>query len=234
MSDVAASGGYYIAAAADEIIASPNTITGSIGVFAGIPTFSRTLAKLGVNVDGVGTTPLSGATRARPPDVGRCGPSAAGDGRSCLRGIPRARREGPRQHARSDRRDRAGSGVGGQRCQRSIGLVDRLGTYDDAVAEAAARGGLKAGYGVRRIEPELSWAQQLLFQVRSTGERMLERVGVARSGIGAAGTASEAARPGAGALGAAVVPEFALRLLLLYGGLAPHDRVAVLPGAALR
>jgi protease-4 len=67
MSDVAASGGYYIAAGADQIIASPNTITGSIGVFAGIPTFNRSLAKLGINVDGVGTTPLSGATELDRP-----------------------------------------------------------------------------------------------------------------------------------------------------------------------
>ena len=36
----------------------------------------------------------------------------------------------------------------------------------------------QGGYGVRRIEPELSWAQQLLFQVRSTGDRMLERIGL--------------------------------------------------------
>jgi hypothetical protein len=54
------------------------------------------------------------------------------------------------------------------------------------VLEAATRAGLKSGYGVRRIEPELSWAQQLLFQVRSTGERMLERIGLARSGSGSA------------------------------------------------
>ena len=58
----------------------------------------------------------------------------------------------------------------------------RLGGDDDAVVEAAARAGLKGGYGVRRIEQELSWAQQLLFQVRSTGESMLARIGIARSG----------------------------------------------------
>ena len=60
--------------------------------------------------------------------------------------------------------------------------MDRLGNYDDAVAEAARRAGLKGGYGVRRIEPELSWAQQLLFHVRSSGERMLGRIGLAQSG----------------------------------------------------
>ncbi|HNS28833.1 MAG TPA: signal peptide peptidase SppA, partial [Steroidobacteraceae bacterium] len=67
MGDVAASGGYYIAAPADEIWAQRTTITGSIGIFAAIPTFNRTLDKIGVSVDGVGTTPLSGQLRLDRP-----------------------------------------------------------------------------------------------------------------------------------------------------------------------
>src|SRR5450759_1375369 len=67
MANYAASGGYYISAPADEIWASPATITGSIGIFAIIPTVPRTLAKVGVNVDGVGTTPLSGQLRLDRP-----------------------------------------------------------------------------------------------------------------------------------------------------------------------
>ena len=63
MSSVAASGGYYIAMDADEIWASPATLTGSIGVFAVFPTIERTLGKVGVTVDGVGTTPLADALR---------------------------------------------------------------------------------------------------------------------------------------------------------------------------
>ena len=61
MSSLAASGGYYIAMDADEIWASPATLTGSIGVFAVYPTFEHTLEKIGVTSDGVGTTPLAGA-----------------------------------------------------------------------------------------------------------------------------------------------------------------------------
>lgn len=61
MAGTAASGGYWIAATADEIWASPATITGSIGVFSMIPTFEGSLEKLGVYADGVGTTPLSRA-----------------------------------------------------------------------------------------------------------------------------------------------------------------------------
>ena len=181
MSDVAASGGYYIAAAADQIIASPNTITGSIGVFAGVPTFSRSLAKLGINVDGVGTTPLSGSTQLDRP-------MSADAGRLIQITVDHAYEEFLARVAKGRGKTReaidaiaqgrvwAGSDAWQQ------GLVDRLGSYDDAVTEAATRAGLKAGYGVRRIEPELSWAQQLLFQLRSSGDRVFERIGLARSG----------------------------------------------------
>jgi protease-4 len=181
MSDVAASGGYYIAAGADQIIASPNTITGSIGVFAGIPTFSRSLAKLGINVDGVGTTPLSGATELDRP-------LSADAGRLVQITVDHAYEEFLARVAKGRGKTReaidaiAQGRVWAGGDARQQGLVDRLGNYDDAVAEAAKRAGLKAGYGVRRIEPELSWAQQLLFHVRSTGERVLERIGLGQSG----------------------------------------------------
>jgi protease-4 len=59
MGSYAASGGYWIAAEADKIIAMPSTITGSIGVYSMIPNFEKTLGKLGVNSDGVGTTDIA-------------------------------------------------------------------------------------------------------------------------------------------------------------------------------
>jgi len=67
MGDVAASGGYWIAMGADEVWASPSTITGSIGVFGILPTFSRPLEKLGIHTDGVGTTALAGKLRLDMP-----------------------------------------------------------------------------------------------------------------------------------------------------------------------
>src|SRR5580704_9728783 len=67
MGGYAASGGYYISAPADEIWANPATITGSIGIFAIIPTVDKTLGKIGVGVDGVGTTALSGQLRIDRP-----------------------------------------------------------------------------------------------------------------------------------------------------------------------
>lgn len=55
MSDVAASGGYYIACAADYIVAQPTTITGSIGVFGMIPNVQGLMQKIGVTIDEVST-----------------------------------------------------------------------------------------------------------------------------------------------------------------------------------
>jgi protease IV len=181
MSDVAASGGYYIAAGADQIIASANTITGSIGVFAGIPTFNRSLAKLGINVDGLGTTPLSGATELDRPlssDAGRLVQVTVDHAYEEF--LARVAKGRGKTREAVDAIAQGRVWAGGDAKQQ--GLVDRLGNYDDAVAEAAKRAGLKAGYGVRRIEPELSWAQQLLFRVRSSGEHMLEHIGLAQSG----------------------------------------------------
>ena len=61
MGSVAASGGYWIAAEADEIWALPTTITGSIGAFSAFPTIEGVLDYIGVTVDGLGTTPMAGA-----------------------------------------------------------------------------------------------------------------------------------------------------------------------------
>ena len=91
MSTYAASGGYYISAAANQIFASPTTLTGSIGVFSVVPTFQRTLEKFGVKVDGIGTTPLAGDMRRRPLPHGRESPDSPDLGRSCVCGIPAPR-----------------------------------------------------------------------------------------------------------------------------------------------
>ena len=60
MANLAASGGYWVSTPATRIFAEPGTVTGSIGIFAVIPSFEATLARYGVNSDGVRTTPLSG------------------------------------------------------------------------------------------------------------------------------------------------------------------------------
>jgi protease-4 len=164
MGDLAASGGYYIAAPADEIWASPATITGSIGIFAVIPTVNRTLGKIGVSVDGVGTTPLSGQLRLdRPLGV---------EAKKFLQGtiergydefigrVSSGRKKTP-QDVNTIAQGRVWSGVDAKR----LGLVDQLGSFDDAVKAAAKRAKLDH-YDLKFEEPSLSWAQELALQVR--------------------------------------------------------------------
>ncbi|MCC7462284.1 MAG: signal peptide peptidase SppA [Gammaproteobacteria bacterium] len=168
MSDVAASGGYYIAAPADEIIASANTITGSIGVFAGVPTFQRTLGKLGINVDGVGTTPLSGALRLDRPlskDAAQLLQATVDHTYEEFLARVAAGRGKTREQVDAIAQGRVWAGVDAA----SRGLVDRLGGYQDAIKAAASRAHLGKDYRVRRIEPELSLAQLLLLQLRAGG-----------------------------------------------------------------
>lgn len=171
MGDLAASGGYYVAAPADEIFASATTITGSIGIYSVLPTLDRTLGKFGVTVDGVGTTALSGKLRLdRPLDpllkdylqlnIER--------GYELFVGHVAAGRNKTR-----DQVDALGRGrvwIGSE--AKAKGLVDTLGGFDDAVKAAARRANLKPGYAVERVEPELSWAEQLAMQLKVRAARL--------------------------------------------------------------
>jgi protease IV len=165
MSGYAASGGYYISAPADEIWASPATLTGSIGIFAIIPTIDRTLGKIGISVDGVGTTPLSGQLRIDRP----------------LSEEARALLQSQISRGYDEFLERVASGRGKTRDEidaiaqghvwagsdaRRLGLVDQLGSFNDALKAAARRAKL-SDYAPEFIEPELTWAQQLALQLRS-------------------------------------------------------------------
>ena len=165
MGDLAASGGYYISAPANQIWASPATLTGSIGIFAIIPTISQTLSKVGVGVDGVGTTPLAGALSIERP----LGPEISGLLQSQVdRGyqqfvdrVASGRRETPQQI------DAIGQGrVWAGADARRIGLVDRLGTLEDAV-KAAAQFAKLTQYRVEFVQPHLSWTQELFQQTQA-------------------------------------------------------------------
>ena len=165
MGDVAASGGYYVAAPANRIFASANTITGSIGVFSVLPTLDRTLGKVGVTVDGVGTTALSGSMRIdRPMDPAL---------RDYLQFSVNHFYEvfiGHVAEGRGKKRDEVDAVAQGRvwtgTDALAHGLVDELGGYDAAVKSAAQLANLPEGYGVQRIEPELSWTERLAMQVR--------------------------------------------------------------------
>jgi protease IV len=165
MGDLAASGGYYISAPANQIWASPTTLTGSIGIFAIIPNISQTLSKVGVGVDGVGTTPLAGAlTIDRPlsPEISGLLQSQVDRGyQEFLDRVATGRRETPQQI------DAIGQGrVWAGADARRIGLVDRLGTLEDAV-KAAAGIAKVTEYQVEFVQPHLSWAEQLFQQTQA-------------------------------------------------------------------
>jgi protease IV len=170
MSGYAASGGYYISAPADEIWSSPATLTGSIGIFAIIPTVDKTLGKIGVGVDGVGTTPLSGQLRIDRPlgDEARVLLQSQIDRgyQEFLARVAAGRKKSAEQ-IDTIAQGRVWAGVDAHR----LGLVDHLGSFDDAVKAAAHRAKLTE-YATEFIEPELSWAQQLALQLRSRAARM--------------------------------------------------------------
>ncbi|MDX1500288.1 MAG: signal peptide peptidase SppA [Woeseiaceae bacterium] len=165
MSSVAASGGYTIAASTDRIFASPATITGSIGVFGMFPTYQRTMAALGMNNDGVGTTPLSGQLR---PDR-----EMTEETRRLFQLLIEDTYDDFVSDVADSRGldketvDRIGQGqVWSGIDALNFGLVDELGTLEDAIAAAADLAGLAEGeYGTKLVEKELSAAEQLLLDL---------------------------------------------------------------------
>ncbi len=159
MGGTAASGGYWIATAADEIWASPATVTGSIGVFSIVPTFETSLERIGVYADGVGTTPLSRSDVLSPLNEAISTvlqSSVENQYRKFLQLVADARGMDIEQV------DLVAQGqvwTGTQAINR--GLVDNLGTMDDAI-EAAARLASIDDYTWRYIEKPLSPGEQIL------------------------------------------------------------------------
>jgi protease IV len=153
MGDVAASGGYWIAMGADEVIADPATITGSIGVFGLLPTFEGTMEKIGVNVDGVATTWLAGATDLRRPIDKRLAQSLELVVNSNYRefiGLVAERRKSTPEKINEVAQGRVWTGA--QAKER--GLVDALGGIDVAIKSAAKRANLGESYRLEYVEPE--------------------------------------------------------------------------------
>lgn len=168
MGSVAASGGYWIAMAADEVWASPTTITGSIGIFAMLPDLSGPMAKLGLTVDGIGTTPLAaGLDPRRPldPQIGKLLQSSIEHGyKRFLSVVGEARKMSP-EAVDQVAQGRVWMGIQAK----EKGLVDKLGGLDAALKAAAARAGL-TDYDVSYVEKPLSPRDQLLAKLLDNGE----------------------------------------------------------------
>ena len=154
MSTLAASGGYWISMAADQIWAEPSTITGSIGIFGLVPTIDQPLNKLGIHTDGVGTTPLAGAMRSdRPlsPEMKTIVQSTIERGyHEFIAGVSKGRNI-PVDKVDSIARGRVWSGV----AAKGLGLVDSLGGIEDAEAAAAKLADLKPGaWRIDELQPD--------------------------------------------------------------------------------
>jgi protease IV len=136
MSNLAASGGYWVATPGDRIIAEPDTITGSIGVFGVIPTFDKALGKIGVNADGIRTTPLSGqpdvldGTNAEFDALAQAGVE---DIYARFTGLVATSRKLPIEKVREIAEGRVWAGG----TARQLGLVDEFGGLKEAIDTAA-------------------------------------------------------------------------------------------------
>jgi protease-4 len=185
MGGTAASGGYWISAMADEIWASPATVTGSIGIFGLVPTVEEGLGKLGVRADGVSTTPL---TRADP---------LTGMSEAMATVLQASVEDGYRRFLQlvSDGRnlsiEQVDAVAQGQIWSGSqalaFGLVDNLGELDDAIT-AAARLAVLDDYAWRYIEKPLSPGEQFTQElIRNFGMSTLGEAhwlqGLMRSGV---------------------------------------------------
>ena len=153
MGTIAASGGYWIAAEADEIWALPTTLTGSIGAFSAFPTIEGIVEYIGVTVDGVGTTPLAGTAsfnRGLSPEMASIVQALAYGAYDDFIELVASGRDMSEQAVR----DVADGLVwtGAEAAER--GLVDELGGLDGAVAAAARLAGVEEWRTARtRVPP---------------------------------------------------------------------------------
>ncbi|MFC4654509.1 signal peptide peptidase SppA [Rheinheimera marina] len=163
MGAVAASGGYWIAAPANEIWAAPTTITGSIGIFGLFHTLENAMPVLGLNTDGVGTTELAGLSAGLPlfkgltPEMSNIFQLLINKGYDDFISMVAEHRGMTKEAVDKVAQGRVWTGTKAL----ELGLVDKLGTFDEAIASAAEKAGL-AHYDVTVIEQELSPSEQML------------------------------------------------------------------------
>lgn len=170
MAGTAASGGYWLASTANRIFAAPATITGSIGTFITFPTFEASLAAVGVNSDGVGTTPLAGALdpfRALNPIVRQTLQASVAHTYARFTGLVTEGRNLDPGAVEALAQGRVFSGASAL----DAGLVDALGNLSDAIESAAQLAGAE-DYTVSHLERELSPRELLLREISRVSLRL--------------------------------------------------------------
>lgn len=162
MGGLAASGGYWISTPADYIVASPSTLTGSIGIFGVINTFENSLGAIGVHTDGVSTSPLAEATitKALPEQFSQMMQLTIERGyKTFINLVAKSRNKTPEQvDSIAQGRVWIGSDA------KNNGLVDELGDFDDAVKKAAELAKLDK-YQINWIRGEPTLSEILFGQV---------------------------------------------------------------------
>lgn len=165
MGSMAASGGYWISAEADEIWAYPTTLTGSIGIFGAIPTFEESLSHMGIFSDGIGTTELSSGlniTRPLSQEVQDAVQLSIDFGYQKFLDIVRIGRELDPSSLKLVSEGRVFDG----KTAMQLGLVDNLGNLDNAI-EASAKLAHMEDYTTVYIKSPQSFSEKVLQQFNS-------------------------------------------------------------------
>jgi len=160
MGSLAASGAYWISADADTIFASPNTLTGSIGIFMAVPTFENALNGLGIYRDGVGTTNLSGALDLTTPlsaEVKEAIQLTLEHGYSTFLSVVAEGRSMTPEEVDAIAQGRVYAGRDALQAE----LIDQLGSLSDAIRAAADLAGLD-DYRTTTLSPSTSFRDRLV------------------------------------------------------------------------
>ena len=178
MGGMAASGGYWISTASDYIVASPNTITGSIGIFGIVPTFENSLSHIGVYNDGVSTSPLTNnsLTQNLPDELNQFIQMNIDNGYSTFISLVANAR-----NMTSEQVDHIAQGqvwLGSEASKN--GLVDKLGDFDDAIDMAATLADIP-NYKIDWQKPEGSWfnalySDMIAMMPKSAAEVLFEQI----------------------------------------------------------
>lgn len=176
MGGMAASGGYWVSTPADYIVASPSTLTGSIGIFGVINTLENSLDSIGVHTDGVATSPLAdvSVTKSLPPEVQKLIQLNIENGyQRFISLVAESRKQTPEQI------DKIAQGhVWTGQDAKNNGLVDNLGDFDDAVNKAAELAKLTSWH-LEYIEDSGNVINQVFNNLSSTAQALLPQAALA-------------------------------------------------------
>lgn len=173
MGGTAASGGYWISTPANYIIASPSTLTGSIGVFGVVQTFENTLGSIGIYADGVATSALADAsvTKVLPDQLSQIIQMSVENGyKNFIELVATSRHKTPEQ-INQIAQGRVWTGADAK----SNGLVDQLGDFDHAVEQAVKLAQLKSWQLNWYVEPS-NWKDKLFNEMSASVHAMLPGV----------------------------------------------------------